>query len=80
MAAVRFHHEPMKAGAHCELAALVHVANLLAFYINQGSGHQCYALFFDGACLEVLGLTPVMIEEFTPKIETAFEKELAAFM
>ena len=77
IAAVRFHHNPVGAGEHKALAAIVHTANLLAFYVNQGSGHDSYVRYFDQHCLDILVLTPESIEQqYTEQVKEAFLKEL----
>jgi len=78
VAAVRFHHHPLGAGEHKPLAAVIHTANLIAFHINQGSGHESYVRFFDrNAVDDILDLTPEMIEQqYVPQVKEAFLKEL----
>src|SRR4030095_4369881 len=56
--AVWFHHEPAAATAHNRLAAYLYVANMVAYSLGHGYGHQAFALRDDAACLELLNLTP----------------------
>ena len=77
IAAVRFHHNPMAAGEHKQLAGIVHTANLFSFHINQGSGHESYVRHFDKNCYDLLDLTPELIEQqYVPQVKEAFLKEL----
>ena len=78
VAAVRFHHHPGAAGEHKLLAAVIHSANLISFYMNQGSGHDSYVRTFDRNCIDdTIDLTPKTIEEqYVPQVREAFQKEL----
>jgi putative nucleotidyltransferase with HDIG domain len=77
IAAVRFHHNPIGAGEHKALAAVVHTANLLAFHINQGSGHDSYVRYFDQHCLDILDVTPEALEQqYAEQVKEGFLKEL----
>ncbi len=79
VAAVRFHHRPLGAGEHFRLAAIVHVADYLAFSIGQGSGHEAYARSLDPKALNLLRVTPEEVDAYSEDVKEAFDQALSAF-
>ena len=71
--------EPMAAGEHIRLAAILQVADYLAFAIGQGSGHEAYARALDPKALNLLRVTVEDIDACTEEVKEGFEKALAAF-
>ena len=77
VAAVRHHHNPLVSPDQKELAAVIHVANLMAFHINQGSGHVGYVPYFNSESLELLGMSrEALDEQYIPQVQEKFLKEL----
>ena len=79
VAAVRFHHKPVQAGEHARLAAIVHVADYLAFTIGQGSGHEAYARTLDPKALNFLRCTVEEIDAYSEEVKEVFEKSITSF-
>jgi len=65
--AVQFHHDPVAAPEHGQLAAYAYLANMIACFMGFGCGHQ--ALAFQGRmeALDLIGTTPEQIPGYMAK-------------
>jgi len=65
--AVQFHHDPVAAPEHAQLAAYAYLANMIACFMGFGCGHQ--ALAFQGRmeALDLIGTTPEQIPGYMAK-------------
>jgi putative nucleotidyltransferase with HDIG domain len=75
--AVAHHHAPGRAQADPEIAALVHVGDVVSRKLGVGSGGDALVPEMDPAALERLGLTPEQLEEWEPDTQEAIERDKA---
>jgi putative nucleotidyltransferase with HDIG domain len=72
-AAVRFHHDPVKARPNEELASYVHLGDIIAHYLGHAEGYQSFAVRCQAEALEILEIRPREIEELILEAETAWQ-------
>jgi putative nucleotidyltransferase with HDIG domain len=60
--AVWFHHDPAKAQPFNRLASLIHVADGVSHFLDDGYGHQPFTLHGRPEALKALGLTEADLE------------------
>lgn len=78
VAAVRWHHDPLKGGDHAALAASAYTANAVAFLAGEGFGHETYMAALDPAILNLVGVTQGDLESFSQATSERLERERAA--
>lgn len=76
--AVWHHHDPLQAKPAEQLAAYVHLGDVLAHLLGHGYGHQAYAVRCRPEVLEILEVTSKDIEQFLIKTATSDEECLAS--
>ncbi|HAM71581.1 MAG TPA: hypothetical protein DCM86_08065, partial [Verrucomicrobiales bacterium] len=74
VAAVRWHHDPSKAGEHTQLASVVSIANLTAGFTGHSFGHQAFAVHGRSEALAALGLEASALEHFMIQTLEALQK------
>ncbi len=75
--AVWRHHDPAKARPAEQLAAYVHLGDVLAHWLGHGYGHQAYALRCRAEALDILEVTSKDLEQFLIKTAGSVEEVLA---
>jgi len=63
VSAVWFHHNPKAAEPHHRLASYVYVANMIAYFMGNGFGHQAFAFRGRTEAFEYLQLKPESVPE-----------------
>ncbi len=81
VAAVWFHHDPMRARPHERLAACVFLGNMIAHFMGHGYGHLAFAFRGRTEALDILGLEPNSLPRYMIDTFEAMEelKELLHF-
>ena len=74
--AIRYHHEPEKAGTVPQLAALVHVADFMSYQMRLGAPGGYPPATCSPAALHVLGVTEAQTLEFHERIRGELETSL----
>ena len=74
VAAVWWHHDPVQAKDHQRLAAHVYLANLIAYFIGHGYGHQAFAIRGRAEALDILELTTNDLARFMIKTLEGLEQ------
>ncbi|MBI4325332.1 MAG: HDOD domain-containing protein [Chloroflexi bacterium] len=64
VAAVWFHHAPKAAEPHHRLAAYIYLANMIAYFMGYGFGHQAFALQGRAEALDILQLDSEHLPHF----------------
>lgn len=77
VSAVWHHHDPIKAKPGEQLAACVHLGDVLAHWLGHGYGHQAYALRCRPEALEILEITTKDLEQFLIKTAGSVEEVLS---
>ena len=67
----------MQAKAAKQLAAYVHLGDVLAHWLGHGYGHQAYALRFRTEAMNILEVTSDDLEQFLIKTAASVEEVLA---
>jgi putative nucleotidyltransferase with HDIG domain len=75
--AVWHHHDPLQAKPAEQLAAYVHLGDVLAHMLGHGYGYQAYALRFRTEALDILELTSDDLEQFLIKTAASAEEVLS---
>jgi putative nucleotidyltransferase with HDIG domain len=75
--AVWRHHDPLRAGHAEQLAAFVHLGDVLAHWLGHGYGHQAYALRCRAEALDILEVTYKDLEQFLIQTADSVEEVLA---
>ena len=68
---VRHHHDPAQAGPHAQLAAFVHLGDMMAHMLGYGHGHEAYAVRPRPSAMQSLEITPREMESFLLQTEAA---------
>ena len=74
--AIHYHHDPEKAGTVPQLAALVHVADFMAYQLRMGAPGGYPPSTCSPAALKVLGLTAAHTFDFHEQIRSELESSL----
>jgi putative nucleotidyltransferase with HDIG domain len=72
--AVLHHHDPALAGPHAQLAAFVHLGDMMAHVLGYGHGHDAYAVRPRPEAMESLEITPREIESFLLQAEAELKQ------
>jgi putative nucleotidyltransferase with HDIG domain len=72
--AVRHHHDPAQAGPQGQLAAFVHLGDIMAHVLGYGHGHEAYAVRPRPEAMQSLEITPREIETFLLQAEAALQQ------
>lgn len=79
LAAVQFHHDPTSGGNHASLAAVVHIANIIAHRVGLGFDLPDYVISPDQACLDLVELKAGDLPELEARALEKFRQEQAVF-
>jgi putative nucleotidyltransferase with HDIG domain len=71
--AVWHHHDPIQARPYEQLAACVHLADMIAHAMGHGHGLQSHAVRGRGEALEILEISPREIESLVIETDTALK-------
>jgi putative nucleotidyltransferase with HDIG domain len=74
VSAVAHHHDPIKARPHEQLAAVVHLGDIIAHYIGAAPGFESFAVNPHTNALEILELTREDMELFVIEASSALEE------
>ncbi len=74
--AIHYHHEPEKAGTVPQAAALVHVADYVAYQMRLGAPGAYPPATCSSAALKVLGLTEAQTTDLHDRIREELESSL----
>lgn len=74
---VLHHHDPAKAQPFEQLAAYIHLGDVLAHWLGHGYGHQAYALRCRTEALDILSVTATDLEQFLIKTADSVEEVLS---
>lgn len=79
IAAVRWHHEPDKAGEFAQLATVVHIADSLAMMLGIGLGRDGLRYNLEADLLKSIGLTVLRLEYFASLAYTQYMDIMSIF-
>jgi len=74
VSAVWHHHDPIKAHPHEQLAAYVHLGDIIAHYIGRAQGFDSFAVNTQATALEILELTAADMDLFMIETSAALEQ------
>jgi len=74
VAAVWHHHNPSQAGDYCQLAAYVHLGDIIAHCLGQAQGHQSFAVRGHAKAMEMLEIVPREFESLILDADTALKE------
>jgi putative nucleotidyltransferase with HDIG domain len=72
--AVRHHHNPAQARPHEQLAAYVHLGDLIAHCLGQAQGFDSFAVRTQSDALEILEITPKEMDTFILETDSALKE------
>ena len=75
--AVWYHHDPAQAQPAEQLAAYVHLGDVLAHLLGHGYGHQAYAVRSRAEALDILKITAQDVEQLLIKTASRVEETLS---
>lgn len=73
-AAVRCHHDPAQARPHEQLAAYVHLGDIIAHCLGQAQGYESFAVRTRPEALEILEISPREIETLVLETDAALQQ------
>jgi putative nucleotidyltransferase with HDIG domain len=74
VAAVRHHHDPGQAGPHKDLAAFVHLGDIIAHCLGLAQGHESFAVRTRAEALQILEISPKEIEILVLETDAALQQ------
>jgi putative nucleotidyltransferase with HDIG domain len=72
--AVWHHHNPAEAGPHGQLAACVHLGDIIAHCLGQAHGYESFALHPRADALQILGISPNEIDTLVIETDAALQQ------
>jgi putative nucleotidyltransferase with HDIG domain len=74
VSAVRHHHDPAQARPHEQLAAYVHLGDLIAHCLGQAQGFDSFAVRTQSNALEILEISPKEMDSFILETDSALKE------
>jgi len=74
VSAVWHHHDPARATPHEQLAAYVHLGDIIAHCLGQAQGHQSFALRAQAGALHILEISPKEIDTLVLETDAALQQ------
>ena len=72
--AVRHHHNPAQARPHEQLAAYVHLGDIIAHCLGQAQGYESFAVRTQAEALQILEISPKEIDDLGSRNRRRFER------
>jgi putative nucleotidyltransferase with HDIG domain len=72
--AVRYHHDPPQARPHEQLAASVHLGDIIAHFVGQAQGIDSFAVRTQSEALEILEISPVELDTLIIDTDSALKE------
>jgi putative nucleotidyltransferase with HDIG domain len=72
--AVWHHHDPAQARPHEQLAAYVHLGDVIAHYLGQAQGYEAFAVHTRAEALEILEISPKEIDILVIETDAALQQ------
>jgi putative nucleotidyltransferase with HDIG domain len=74
VSAIRHHHDPAQARSHEQLAAYVHLGNIIAHCLGQSQGYESFAVRTRAEALQILEISPKEMDTLVLETDTALKQ------